>query len=81
VFAALGRRLPHGNVQTESARPRNPENLFDRFACFPFLLQPPRLMSWSQAAKLADHGLYIAKRGGAIQNRGRPSSAPPVLFF
>jgi diguanylate cyclase (GGDEF)-like protein len=34
------------------------------FACFPFLPQQPRLLSWSQVVELADQGLYIAKRSG-----------------
>ena len=34
------------------------------FACFPFLLAHPRLLSWSQVVELADQGLYMAKRGG-----------------
>ncbi|NVM75767.1 diguanylate cyclase (GGDEF)-like protein [Duganella sp. SG902] len=34
------------------------------FACFPFLPDQPRLLSWSQVVELADQGLYIAKRSG-----------------
>jgi len=34
------------------------------FACFPFLPEQPRLLSWSQVVELADQGLYIAKRSG-----------------
>jgi diguanylate cyclase (GGDEF)-like protein len=34
------------------------------FACFPFLQEQPRLLSWSQVVELADQGLYIAKRSG-----------------
>ncbi|MBV6321602.1 sensor domain-containing diguanylate cyclase [Duganella violaceipulchra] len=34
------------------------------FACFPFLPQQPRLLSWSQVVELADQGLYVAKRSG-----------------
>ncbi|MYM91786.1 diguanylate cyclase, partial [Rugamonas sp. FT82W] len=34
------------------------------FACFPFLTEQPRLLSWSQVVELADQGLYIAKRSG-----------------
>ncbi|MFS2139026.1 diguanylate cyclase [Duganella sp. Dugasp56] len=34
------------------------------FACFPFMPEQPRLLSWSQVVELADQGLYIAKRSG-----------------
>jgi diguanylate cyclase (GGDEF)-like protein len=34
------------------------------FACFPFIPEQPRLLSWSQVVELADQGLYIAKRSG-----------------
>jgi len=34
------------------------------FACFPFLPEQPRLLSWPQVVELADQGLYIAKRSG-----------------
>jgi predicted signal transduction protein with EAL and GGDEF domain len=34
------------------------------FACFPFLPEQPRLLSWSQVVELADQGLYVAKRSG-----------------
>ncbi|MBV7538401.1 diguanylate cyclase [Duganella sp. sic0402] len=34
------------------------------FACFPFLPEQARLLSWSQVVELADQGLYIAKRSG-----------------
>lgn len=34
------------------------------FACYPFLPQQPRLMSWSQVVELADLGLYISKHSG-----------------
>jgi diguanylate cyclase (GGDEF)-like protein len=34
------------------------------FACFPFLPNNPRLLSWSQVVELADQALYIAKRSG-----------------
>jgi len=34
------------------------------FACFPFMPQQPRQLSWSQVVELADQGLYIAKRSG-----------------
>jgi diguanylate cyclase (GGDEF)-like protein len=44
------------------------------FACFPFLPEQPRLLSWSQVVELADQGLYIAKRSG--RNAGRPCTAP-----
>jgi diguanylate cyclase (GGDEF)-like protein len=34
------------------------------FACFPFLPEQPRLLSWSEVVELADQGLYLAKRSG-----------------
>ena len=34
------------------------------FACYPFTLSHPRLMSWSQVVELADVGLYISKHSG-----------------
>jgi diguanylate cyclase (GGDEF)-like protein len=34
------------------------------FACFPFSESQPRLVSWQQVVKLADLGLYAAKRSG-----------------
>ena len=34
------------------------------FACFPFLPEQPRQLTWSQVVELADQGLYIAKRSG-----------------
>ncbi len=34
------------------------------FACFPFLPDAPRLLSWSEVVELADQGLYLAKRSG-----------------
>ncbi len=34
------------------------------FACFPFLPEQARVLSWSQVVELADQGLYIAKRSG-----------------
>jgi len=34
------------------------------FACFPFLPNHPRLLSWAQTVELADQALYIAKHGG-----------------
>jgi predicted signal transduction protein with EAL and GGDEF domain len=34
------------------------------FACFPFIPEQPRLLTWSQVVEVADQGLYIAKRSG-----------------
>ncbi|MES2315951.1 MAG: sensor domain-containing diguanylate cyclase [Pseudomonadota bacterium] len=34
------------------------------FACFPFVTEEPRLMSWSEVVELADQGLYLVKRSG-----------------
>jgi len=34
------------------------------FACFPFMAEQPRQLTWSQVVELADQGLYIAKRSG-----------------
>ncbi|MES2015254.1 MAG: sensor domain-containing diguanylate cyclase [Pseudomonadota bacterium] len=34
------------------------------FACFPFVVEEPRLMSWSEVVELADQGLYLVKRSG-----------------
>ena len=34
------------------------------FACFPFLQEEPRLLSWSEVVELADQGLYLVKRSG-----------------
>jgi diguanylate cyclase (GGDEF)-like protein len=34
------------------------------FACFPFVQEEPRLLSWSDVVELADHGLYLVKRSG-----------------
>ncbi|CAN7149795.1 diguanylate cyclase [Pseudoduganella sp. LjRoot289] len=34
------------------------------YACFPFAPAQPRLLSWQQTIKLADLGLYAAKRSG-----------------
>jgi diguanylate cyclase (GGDEF)-like protein len=34
------------------------------FACFPFLLAHPNLLSWSQVVEIADLGLYRAKNAG-----------------
>ncbi|MET3118448.1 diguanylate cyclase (GGDEF)-like protein [Undibacterium sp. GrIS 1.8] len=34
------------------------------FACFPFLPEHPRQLSWSQVVELADIGLYHAKQSG-----------------
>ena len=34
------------------------------FACFPFVQEEPRLLSWSEVVELADRGLYLVKRSG-----------------
>ena len=34
------------------------------FACFPFVVHEPRLLSWSEVVELADQGLYLVKRSG-----------------
>ncbi|NHZ88399.1 diguanylate cyclase [Massilia sp. CCM 8733] len=34
------------------------------FACFPFVPEEPRLLSWSEVVELADQGLYLVKRSG-----------------
>jgi diguanylate cyclase (GGDEF)-like protein len=34
------------------------------FACFPFVQEEPRLLSWSEVVELADQGLYLVKRSG-----------------
>ncbi|HVA28037.1 MAG TPA: GGDEF domain-containing protein, partial [Candidatus Baltobacteraceae bacterium] len=34
------------------------------FAAFPFVPTAPQAVSWSQVVELADHALYMAKRGG-----------------
>ncbi len=34
------------------------------FAAFPFIPSAPHALNWSQVVELADHALYIAKRGG-----------------
>lgn len=34
------------------------------FACFPFIREEPRLLSWSEVVELADQGLYLVKRSG-----------------
>jgi diguanylate cyclase (GGDEF)-like protein len=34
------------------------------FACFPFVPEEPRLLSWSEVVELADAGLYLVKRSG-----------------
>ncbi len=34
------------------------------FACFPFIQEEPRLLSWSEVVELADQGLYMVKRSG-----------------
>jgi diguanylate cyclase (GGDEF)-like protein len=34
------------------------------FACFPFVQNEPRLLSWSEVVELADQGLYLVKRSG-----------------
>jgi predicted signal transduction protein with EAL and GGDEF domain len=57
------------------------------FACFPFMPEQPRLLSWSQVVELADQGLYIAKRSGrnawaALYSTGatRPDGIFPRLM-
>ena len=34
------------------------------FACFPFVQEEPRLLSWSEVVELADQALYLVKRSG-----------------
>ncbi|WP_426103599.1 diguanylate cyclase [Massilia sp. TSP1-1-2] len=34
------------------------------FACFPFVPEEPRLLSWSEVVELADQALYLVKRSG-----------------
>ena len=34
------------------------------FACFPFVQEEPRLLSWSEVVELADQSLYLVKRSG-----------------
>ncbi len=34
------------------------------FACFPFVQEEPRLLTWSEVVELADQGLYLVKRSG-----------------
>lgn len=34
------------------------------FACYPFVPEEPRLLSWSEVVELADQGLYLVKRSG-----------------
>ncbi len=34
------------------------------YACYPFVPQEPRLLSWSEVVELADQGLYLVKRSG-----------------
>jgi len=34
------------------------------YACFPFMPNDPRLLSWSQIVDLADQAMYLAKRNG-----------------
>jgi diguanylate cyclase (GGDEF)-like protein len=34
------------------------------FACFPFVPDAPRLLSWSEVVELADQALYLAKHNG-----------------
>lgn len=47
------------------------------YACFPFAPEQPRLLSWQQTIKLADLGLYAAKRSGRAAWVGLACGAEP----
>ena len=47
------------------------------YACFPFTPTQPRLLSWQQTIKLADLGLYAAKRSGRAAWVGLACGATP----